>query len=194
MMRILSQCQRRISVRRGLIQGLLLLLSSLMFFPFAGYTGDEATVAIVPFDLIDTSLQGLNVQVQNVDKAELKRLQKTVAQLSRQIDKSKLFKVVENKAAAQVARELQQQVAYLHRCNGCEMRIGKLLNADYVLVGWVQKVSNLILNMNIVLRKVPRGEDIIGASADMRGNTDESWSRAATFLVEQRLFPQFAEL
>jgi Protein of unknown function (DUF2380) len=61
-------------------------------------------------------------------------------------------------------------------------------------VGWVQKVSNLILNMNLVLRKVPNGEDIIGASVDMRGNTDEAWSRAATYVLENKVFPDYAEL
>ncbi len=192
-MRVLSHCRRRTFVKRSYGHGLL-LLSALMFFPAAGYSGNEATVVIIPFDLIDTSLQGLDIPMQKADKAELKRLQKTVAQMRREIDKSKLFEVVGSKTATRVAHEFQQRYAYLHECNGCEMRIGKLSNADYVLVGWVQKVSNLILNMSIVLRKVPSRIDVIGASVDMRGNTDESWSRAATFLVEQSLLPQFAKL
>ena len=50
----------------------------------------------------------------------------------------------------------------------------------------VQKVSNLILNMNIYLRDVHTGHSS-AASADMRGNTDESWSRAMSYLVRNRL-------
>jgi hypothetical protein len=51
----------------------------------------------------------------------------------------------------------------------------------------VQKVSNLILNINIYLRDVHTGRLIAAMSADLRGNTDESWSRATSYLVRNRL-------
>jgi hypothetical protein len=51
----------------------------------------------------------------------------------------------------------------------------------------VQKVSNLILNMNIYLRDVHTGHLITSMSADFRGNTDESWSRAASYLLRNRV-------
>ncbi|MBM3393881.1 MAG: DUF2380 domain-containing protein, partial [Betaproteobacteria bacterium] len=55
--------------------------------------------------------------------------------------------------------------------------------ADYVLVGWVQKVSNLILNVNAGVREVQNGREILARSVDMRGNTDPSWQRAVTRLA-----------
>jgi hypothetical protein len=51
----------------------------------------------------------------------------------------------------------------------------------------VQKVSNLILNVNIYLRSAHTGHLVTSASADMRGNTDESWSRTVSYLVRNRL-------
>ena len=51
----------------------------------------------------------------------------------------------------------------------------------------VQKVSNLILNMNIYLRDVHTGQIVTAVSADLRGNTDESWSRAMSYLLRNRL-------
>ena len=51
----------------------------------------------------------------------------------------------------------------------------------------VQKVSNLILNINVYLRDVHTGRLVTAASADMRGNTDESWSRATRYLIRERL-------
>jgi len=51
----------------------------------------------------------------------------------------------------------------------------------------VQKVSNLFLNINIYLRDVHTGRLIAAMSADLRGNTDESWSRATRYLVRNRL-------
>jgi hypothetical protein len=51
----------------------------------------------------------------------------------------------------------------------------------------VQKVSNLILNVNIYVRDVATENLVARMSADFRGNTDESWSRAVEYLVRNRL-------
>ena len=61
------------------------------------------------------------------------------------------------------------------------------LGADLEITGIVQKVSNLILNINVYLRDVQTGRLVTAASADMRGNTDESWSRAMRYLMRERL-------
>jgi hypothetical protein len=171
--------------------GRRLLLCALLISPLAAHSR-EATVAVADFDLLDTSLQGS--MMPSSSKGDLKRLQRTQEQLAREIDASKFFKVIGTDSAARISAKLRENQVNLHDCNLCEMRIGKAVDADYVLVGWVQKVSNLILNMNLVLRKVPNGEDIIGASVDMRGNTDEAWSRAATYVLENKVFPDYAEL
>lgn len=171
--------------------GRRLLLCALLISPLAAYSR-EATVAVADFDLLDTSLQGS--MMPSSSKGDLKRLQRTQVQLAREIDASKFFKVIGTGVAARISAKLRETQVNLHDCNGCEMRIGKMVDSDYVLVGWVQKVSNLILNMNLVLRKVPNGEDIIGASVDMRGNTDEAWSRAATYILENEVFPDYAKL
>jgi hypothetical protein len=44
--------------------------------------------------------------------------------------------------------------------------------AELAITGTVQKVSNLILNMNIYVREASTGATIAAMSADMRGNTD----------------------
>ena len=48
-------------------------------------------------------------------------------------------------------------------------------------------LSNLILNMNIYVRDTSSGATIAAMSADMRGNTDETWSRTLDWLVRNRL-------
>ena len=67
------------------------------------------------------------------------------------------------------------------------MKLAQQLGADLAITGVVQKVSNLILNINIYLRDVHTGQLVTAASADMRGNTDESWSRATRYLMRNRL-------
>lgn len=67
------------------------------------------------------------------------------------------------------------------------MKLAQQLDADLEMTGVVQKVSNLILNINVYLRDVHTSRLVAAASVDMRGNTDESWSRATRYLIRERL-------
>ena len=67
------------------------------------------------------------------------------------------------------------------------MQFAQELGADVAITGLVQKVSALILNMNIYVRDARSGQLITGMSADFRGNTDESWSRTMSYLLRNRL-------
>ena len=75
----------------------------------------------------------------------------------------------------------------LQACGGCDVQYAQQLGADLAITGVVQKVSNLILNMNIYLRDTHTGHLVTSMNADFRGNTDESWSRAASYLLRNRL-------
>jgi hypothetical protein len=75
----------------------------------------------------------------------------------------------------------------LQACGGCDVQFAQKLGADLAITGLVQKVSALILNMNIYLRDTHTGQIITAMSADFRGNTDESWSRAMSYLLRNRL-------
>jgi len=75
----------------------------------------------------------------------------------------------------------------LQACGGCDVQYAQQLGADLAMTGVVQKVSNLILNINIYLRDVHTGALVTSMSVDLRGNTDESWSRATSYLVRNRL-------
>jgi Protein of unknown function (DUF2380) len=69
----------------------------------------------------------------------------------------------------------------------CDVQYAQQLGADLAITGLVQKVSALILNMNIYLRDAHTGRLIASMSADFRSNTDESWSRTMSFLLRNRL-------
>ena len=77
-------------------------------------------------------------------------------------------------------------------CNGCELDLGRRLGAQQVAYGWVQKVSNLILNVNVVVEDADTGKVLHAESVDIRGNTDESWSRGLRYLLDERMFPDGA--
>ena len=74
------------------------------------------------------------------------------------------------------------------RCNGCDVGMAKEMGADFALTGEVQKVSNLILNINLYLRDAGTGELVRGGSVDIRGNTDESWQRGTRYLLKNIIF------
>src|SRR5262249_9690849 len=75
----------------------------------------------------------------------------------------------------------------LYACGGCDIQLARRLGAELAITGTVQKVSNLILNMNIYVRDASSGATIAAMSADMRGNTDQTWSRTLNWLVHNRL-------
>ena len=81
---------------------------------------------------------------------------------------------------------------YLHSCNGCERRIARDLEADWVVVGWIQFVSYLILNLNVVVIDVATGAPVAHAFVDLRGNTDRSWLRAASYMLDNILVERLA--
>ena len=48
---------------------------------------------------------------------------------------------------------------------------------------WVQKVSELILNLNVQIYDIKAQKVVFSKSVDMRGNEDQSWTRAVHYLV-----------
>jgi hypothetical protein len=51
------------------------------------------------------------------------------------------------------------------------------------LLAWVQKVSNLILNINVKVLDAETGQVVLAKSVDLRGNNDQSWQRGIDFMV-----------
>jgi Protein of unknown function (DUF2380) len=74
-------------------------------------------------------------------------------------------------------------------CGGCEVGYGKQLGADYAAWIVIQKVSDLILNINVYMADVATGKLAFVHSVDIRGDTDESWTRGITYLVKNYLLP-----
>lgn len=155
----------------------VLLLSPLT----AAAAGDSEPirVAVFDFELIDTSLQG---EVKGPNEAEADRLAIVTEQLRQYFEAAPGFSLadVEEMRGAAAGRKL-------HTCNGCIPKLAAQVGADLAVTGTVQKVSNLILNINIQLHDVATGDVIQAASADIRGNTDETWRRGMKWLVENRV-------
>ena len=141
---------------------------------------DRIRVAAFDFELLDTSLEG---EIRGTSEAERRRLAAISDLLRRHLTESGRYEVVDlSPQDGEIAA-----AGYLRGCNGCDTQIAKALGASVSMTGVVQKVSNLILNINIYVRDANSGRLLQAMSADIRGNTDETWSRGVSWLVRNRL-------
>jgi hypothetical protein len=169
-------CRRRSRITIMRITGLVI---ALMLLASSSAHADPPKAAVFDFELVDTSLQG---EVDGPRTDEQRRLMNVSEQLRKGLAEAGKFVVLDISPvnAAAHANNLQA-------CGGCDVKYAQQLGADLAITGLVQKVSALILNMNIYLRDAHTGQLITAMSADFRSNTDESWSRTMNFLLRNRL-------
>jgi hypothetical protein len=164
----------QVTIMRAVLAVTVLLLS-----PAVAHAAEPPRLAVFDFEMIDTSLQG---EMNGKRSDEQERLKKTGDQVRGELGESGKFRILDI-APINVAAHQNN----LQACGGCDAKLARQLSADLYITGTVQKVSNLILNVNVYLHDAQDGRLITAASADMRGNTDESWSRATHYLVKERL-------
>src|SRR5664279_146941 len=97
-------------------------------------------VAVFDFELIDTSLQG---EVDGPRLDEQGRLKRAGDQVRKALADSGKFTVLDIAPVNAAAHG-----SNLQACGGCEVQLARQLGADLVITGTVQKVYNLILNIN----------------------------------------------
>lgn len=131
--------------------------------------------AVFPFEFDDTSPEP-------PQPAELVRLHKIDAELRELLAKSGKYTIMDITPIEAKANESD-----LVSCQACAVSLAKQLGAQVAVIAWVQKVSNLILNINAVIRSTATGDIVSAGSVDIRGNTDKSWSRGVSYLVANRL-------
>jgi hypothetical protein len=156
------------------------LVAMLMLLSGTGvHAADPPKLAVFDFEMIDTSLEA-EMRVKRPD--EQARLLRVGDQLRKELGDSGNFQILDIAPVNAAAHQ-----SNLQACGGCDVKLAQQLGADLEITGVVQKVSNVILNINVFLRDAHTGRLVAAANTDMRGNTDESWSRATHYLVRERL-------
>lgn len=142
-----------------------------------GAAESPPAVAVLGFELID----------EHPVPEQAEDLQRRLAAIDRQFQQGLhrlgLYQIVPIDPAQDLLDKLRKENAFVYRCNACFSELGQRLGVRLVAVGWVQRVSNLILNVNVALIDAGTGKEILSKSVDMRGNTDESWKRAVAFML-----------
>lgn len=162
-----------------------LIAAGLFLVPAA--TLAAPTVAIFPFELIDSSqddpMMSMNATASDEDT---RRLQSITAELRDLVKKDGRYNVIDlSPLSAEIAEK-----APLHKCNDCEIDLAKKANAEFAMLGAVQKISSVLLNLNLFVRDVATGKTKHVMTANMQGNTDESWMRTLRWIVKNRLFAE----
>ncbi len=139
--------------------------------------GNLRSLAVVDFELVDDQNNPLTKAAQEV------RLRNATMQIQQELAQRQLYRIVDPAPSRELQDKLRAQQEFLYRCDDCAEQVGRLLDADLVMVTWVQKVSELILNLNVQIYDVKARKVIFSKSVDMRGNDDISWTRGVHYLV-----------
>lgn len=135
--------------------------------------------AVLAFELIDDK--------HDLDPAkpdEYARALRLTDYARHQLAERGIYRVLDNAPAIGLI-EMHSRTQSLLNCNGCEVDIARELDADRIVMGWVHKVSNLILSVNLQVRDAETGRVIWQRSADIRNNTDMSWKRGMDYLLDK---------
>ena len=152
-------------------------VAALALWGFAALAAEPPTIAVIGFELVDDHPDPIR------DADHKRRLAAIHAQLQQGLHQRGLYRVVDTAPAQAQIDALRAQNAYLYRCNGCLAEVGQRLGTRLGVVGWVQRVSELILNVNVSVRDAATDQEVLAKSVDLRGNNDESWTRAVAFML-----------
>jgi len=151
-----------------------------------GIVGDAAggqaptRVAFFGFQLINTSPQPTTPE-------ETERIRMLNDTFQQKLDASGRFKIV---SIPSNMRDKIDAAPEISNCNGCERDFAVEAGADWAAWGTVQKVSNLILNINVYMEDARANKMEFVKSVDIRGNTNESWQRGLDYMLRHYLFQQ----
>ncbi len=143
---------------------------------------EGSKVAFFGITFIDTSTEGAYNGAREDEIARVELLNEAI--IERMSDEG--FELVDMSPVQAQIDQIQNPAD----CYGCDVRMAKELGADYALTGEVQKVSNLILSMNLVLRSTEDEAMKRGLSVDIRSNTDGSWLKGLNYIFKYHYFPE----
>lgn len=72
--------------------------------------------------------------------------------------------------------------------NRRDTKIATAMGAEYAISGEVQKVSNLILSVNLYIRDAATARTLRAGAVDIRGNNDDSFRRGYSYLLRNIIF------
>lgn len=153
-----------------------ILLAALLLSSPPILAAGAVPIVVFELELIDGSLEGRHPDHDA-------RIEQTTETLRELFARDGRFQLVDPGPAA----EAIDRLGPLHGCNGCEVDMARKLGARYAVLSRVQKVSSLILGMEITVVDARTGDTIQLEQVSIRGDTDESWIRGMRYMFRHNL-------
>jgi hypothetical protein len=170
------------STFQGLLRALAAGVMALATAPSVGL-GENARpiqLAVFAMELDDFSAGG---PLAGESPAETARLERMTDLARERLASSGLFEIIDGRAS----RHEMAKEHWLRKCNGCEADAARDLGAEMSFIGFYRKISVMEQNLEFRIRDARSGELLNVSQTDLRGETDESWSRALKFLIRYAL-------
>lgn len=158
------------------IRTVIALLAALWVSP--AFAAPKA--AIFPFDLRDVEQEG--EVVPQLKAEDLRRMKVVADELATLMKKDNTYDVVDLEPYAKDV----EAASPFNKCDGCEVEIAKKAGADLAVTGFVDKLSDALISLQLFARDTATGKVVKAMSAEIRGNTDELWLHGIRWLWKNR--------
>ncbi|MGD9543830.1 MAG: DUF3280 domain-containing protein [Methylocystis sp.] len=163
---------------------LRIVMSALIAIMIAGAAQAQSSpllkLAVFGIELDDFTAGG---PIAGESPEETARLERMTALARELLAQSGLFEIVDGS----VSTDQNVKDHWLRKCNGCDADIARDLGADLSFVGFFRKVSVMEQYLELRIRDARTGGLVHVSQTDLRGETDQSWSRALKFLIRYQL-------
>ncbi len=136
--------------------------------------------AIFPFDIRDIEQEGELIPKSKPEDA--RRMKLVADELAALMKKDGRYEVVD---LTPLAKEVDAASPF-SKCDGCEAPIAKQAGADLAVTGYVDKLSDALISLQLFARDAETGKLTKSMAAEIRGNTDELWLHGIRWLWKNR--------
>jgi hypothetical protein len=164
--------------RRPALAATLLAAVSSAVFAVTAQAAPKA--AIFPFDIRDVEQEGELIPQLKPD--DLRRMKLVADELAVLMKKENTYEVVD---LTPLAKEVEAASPF-SKCDGCEVDIAKKAGADLAVTGYVDKLSDALISLQLFARETGTGKLVKSMSAEIRGNTDDLWLHGIRWLWRNR--------
>jgi hypothetical protein len=171
--------RRRKPVAPKAIGGVLAAAAMLAALASPGAAAEKRRILLLDMQFDSSATAGQSKAMEAADRA---RLAKMAMRLSERFRASGDYEVL---AAPDVAKEIANY--NLGACGRCELMLGRKAGADFVMVGSVQKLSAMLMNVQVLVYAVADGSAVAAGAGVIHSNTDADWQRAIDRIAEQKL-------
>jgi hypothetical protein len=163
----------------NLMRGGIAAFTVLLALAASGEAAEKRRILLLDMQFDSSATEGQTKSMEAQDRA---RLAKVAERLISRFEASADYEVVD---APEVAKEIASY--NLGACGRCELMLGRKAGADFVMVGSIQKLSAMLMNVQVIVYSVADGGAVAAGAGVIHSNTDADWMRAIDRIAEQKL-------